>query len=188
MRIEILVEEESIRAFLEKLIEKLAEGTDWILEQNVFIRSFEGKSHLRKELPNKAKVYARFHEPIFLLVLQDKDSNDCLQLKQSIIELVKPSGLTSFKVRIVCKELECWYLGDLDAVECVIPASKAGKLKNKSKYKDPEKLNGKDEIKKWIQPYSAIQFAKSIACKMSLENNSSQSFHQTVNVLKEILK
>jgi len=187
MRIEILVEEESIKSLLEILIEKLSKGTNWALDKNVFIRSFEGKSHLKKELPIKAKVYANFHEPVFLLVLQDQDSNDCLKLKQSITELIKPSNLSTYKIRIVCKELECWYLGDLDAVERIIPNSKASKYKNKSKFKDPERLNGKEELKRWIHPYNAISFAKSIASHMDWEVNKSKSFHHTIKTIKDIL-
>lgn len=188
MRVEILVEEESIKALLEMILPRICNNTKWIINQNVFIRSFEGKNHLKKELPKKSKVYAQFHEPVFMLVIQDQDSSNCVKLKQDIIELIKPSGLSNYKVRIVCKELECWYLGDLDAIEMIISASKAGKLKHKSKYKDPEKLNGKDELKKWVHPYGAIQFAHRIAPHLNLDENRSTSFNQTLSTLKDILK
>ncbi len=85
MRIEILVEETSMKALLEGLIPRLCNNEVWKLDENVFIRAFEGKSHLRKELPKKAKVYANFHEPVFLLVLHDQDSNDCRELKNKLL-------------------------------------------------------------------------------------------------------
>jgi len=187
MRLEILVEEESMKVLLEELVPRIIDSDAWKLNENVFIRAFEGKSHLKKELPTKARVYATFHEPVYLLVLQDQDSSDCLVLKEGLSKIIDEQGLEHFKVRIVCQELECWYLGDLPAVEAAHPETQATRFQNKSKFRNPEKLNGKDELKKWISPYSAVGFARTIAPFMSLESNKAGSFLQTVAALKHFL-
>ena len=187
MRIEILVEETSMKVLLEGLIPRLCNNEMWKLDENVFIRAFEGKSHLRKELPKKAKVYANFHEPVFMLVLHDQDSNDCKELKSKLLDAISQTGLQTFKVRIVCRELECWYLGDLHAVECARPETKATHYAEKAKFRTPEKLNGKDEIKKWVQPYGAIEFAQDIAQHLDIDNNRARSFNHTVSVLRSIM-
>ena len=49
-RIEILVEEPSMKEFLNILLPKILDN-DWILNENYFIRSFEGKSDLQKNIP-----------------------------------------------------------------------------------------------------------------------------------------
>ncbi|MBL7791608.1 MAG: DUF4276 family protein, partial [Saprospiraceae bacterium] len=188
MRIEIFVEEESIKTLLIEVIPRICNQTSWRLDENIFIRSFEGKSHLRKELPRKAKVYANYYESVYLIVFQDQDSNNCQDLKNQLVNIINESGLRQFKVRIVCRELECWYLGDMDAIEQIIPSFKSANYQNRAKFRLPEKLNGKDELRKLIKLYSATEFAKNIGQHLSINNvNKAPSFNLAIQTLKEII-
>jgi len=187
MRVEILVEEASMKAFLEGVFDKINPSAHWKLNENVFIRSFEGKSHLQKEIPKKAKVFKNFHERVKMLVIQDKDSSDCKILKSKIKNLIEQTDFQDYKIRIVGKELENWYFGDIDALEKVVPSLAVKNLKRKAKFKNPEIPNGKEEIKKLIPDYGAIGFATEIAPFMNLMGNRASSFNQTIHALKEIL-
>ncbi|HAR19661.1 MAG TPA: hypothetical protein DCR46_03315 [Cytophagales bacterium] len=187
MRIEILVEEPSMKAFLEGIFDKINSSPNWKLNENVFIRSFEGKSHLKKALPTKAKVYKNFHEPVKLVVIHDQDSSDCKTLKDSLTALISSTNFTNYKIRIVCKELENWYFGDINALEEVIPGLSSKNLKNKAKFRNPEKPNGKEELRKFLPGYGAIGFATEIAQFIDIDNNRAESFNQTIAVLQNIL-
>ncbi|MFN4146878.1 MAG: hypothetical protein ACK4GN_13720, partial [Runella sp.] len=71
-RIEILVEEDSMKEFLSILLPKLIPAP-WLLNQNYFIRSFEGKNDLQKNIPTKVRVFSQLpHQRVGIIVLQDQ--------------------------------------------------------------------------------------------------------------------
>ena len=49
------------------------------------------------------------------VILHDQDSADCKELKQKLRRIVEQTGKEAV-IRIVCRELESWYFGDLRAV------------------------------------------------------------------------
>lgn len=175
-----------MKSLIEVLLPRIWDTERWAWGFNVFIRVFEGKNHLRKELSRKAEVYARFHEPIMLIVLIDQDASDCRVLKQQLIEKIEAGGLSNFKVCIVCKDLECCYLGDMAALREIQPHSIAPNLSQKAKYRNPEKLNGKDELKKLLATYQPISFAGAIAPRLNLKENRCGSFTHAIRIFREI--
>lgn len=187
MRVEILVEEASMKAFLEGIFNKITPSKNWKLNENVFIRAFEGKSHLQKEIPKKARAFKNFNIRVKMVVILDRDSSDCKVLKSKIQNLIKPTDFQDFKIRIVGKELENWYFGDIEALEKVVPGLAGKNLKAKAKFRNPENPNGKEEIKRIIPDYGAIGFATEIAQFIDIRKNKATSFNQTINALKEIL-
>lgn len=59
----------------------------------------------------------RYRQPeTRFVVLIDQDSNDCIVLKDRLSGLCQEGGRENCLVRIVCHELESWFLGDLEAV------------------------------------------------------------------------
>ena len=177
-----------MKVFIEGIFLQVSNNAKWKLEENVFIRKFEGKHHLRKELPQKAKVFSSFYEPVFMLVIQDQDSNDCKILKKNLFNLIQQHDFLNFKIRIVCRELECWYLGDFQAIENVVPESKASNYALKAKFRNPDLLNGKEELKSIVSKYRAIEFAGKMSRYVNIEANRSISFQHTITTLKEILQ
>src|SRR5262249_2438693 len=78
-----------------------------------------------RKLPGRLQGYARsaYLANVVLLVLVDRDDDDCLELKRRIERIATDSGLRPLrnqgvaaggcvKVRVACEELEAWYLGD----------------------------------------------------------------------------
>jgi hypothetical protein len=131
-RIEIMVEERSMKEFLTIFLPVVMDEF-WVLNQNVFIRSFEGKSDLQKNISSKLKAYSNWHEPTGVIILQDQDSNDCIELKNKLVELCARRGNCRTLIRIVCREFESWYLGDFEALGRSYPAFKFEKFINKPK-------------------------------------------------------
>ena len=87
-RVEILVEEKSIKELLRIILPKVL-PQKWQLDENYFIREHEGKSDLKKSIENKVKVFSNWHEPIGLVVVHDQDTADCKLLKEMLVDKCK---------------------------------------------------------------------------------------------------
>lgn len=186
-QVEILVEEASMERFLQYLLPNiLPEG--YTLGQNCFVRPHNGKSDLMRSIPRKARGFKFFPQPVRMVVVHDQDSNDCIQLKQNLIEIVKKENpQIPLLVRIACRELENWYLGDLVAIEKVYPESKAGKQAQKARFREPDNLQGSDEMKRFSTQFSKHHCAKEIPKHMDLAKNSSTSFIHFVTGIQKFL-
>lgn len=174
--VEILVEEPSMAVFLTGLLPRiLPDG--YTLNDNCFIRPHQGKQDLQSRLPSTVRAYRNYPKPVKLVVIQDQDSADCRLLKQRLVELIHFSNpAVPYLVRIACRELENWYLGDLDALQHVYPASKASKYKGKSRFRNPDIPQGSAELKKLDQQFSKMSCARAIT-----------SFQQFISGLIRIL-
>jgi hypothetical protein len=182
-RIEILVEEPSMKEFLRILLPKVIQEP-WVLNQNYFIRSFEGKNDLQKNIPSKVRFLSNWnHEKVGVVVMQDQDSSDCKVLKQKLATLCEQNGDCPKLVRIVCRELESWYIGDFEAVNKAYPNFKHQNYSSKSKFRIPDNCNAYDEIKKIVPEFQKVGGAKKIAPYIHLETNKSESFQETMRGL-----
>ncbi len=130
-------------------------GVNWIA------LSFQGKSDLERKMAPKIKSWS-YGDPHFI-VLRDQDGRDCIALKNSLGEMAQQGG-RPFTVRVVCNELESWFLGDLDAVELAFPNSKATKHKNVAKFRNPDLLtNASEELQKLVNMTGKVGRAEAIA-------------------------
>jgi len=115
-----------------------------------FLRPHEGKSDLQKSIPKKIQAFNNAHPPIGIFILHDQDSNDCKKLKEELVALcTKPGNNVKFVVRIVCRELEAWYLGDMKAIEKAYPTFKAKHHINKAVFRNPDEPQAAAELKKF---------------------------------------
>jgi len=182
-RIEILVEEPSMKEFLGILLPKVIHAP-WVLNENYFIRSFEGKNDLQKNIPNKIKVFSNWgNENVGVVIIQDQDSSDCKKLKRKLLDLCVNHGNCPSLVRIVCRELESWYIGDFEAVNHAYPSFKHQYYISKSKYRVPDNCNAYDELKKILPDFQKVGGARKIAPYIDVSNNKSVSFQQTISGL-----
>jgi hypothetical protein len=186
VQVEILVEEPSMKNFLTGLLPQiLPDG--YVLNGNCFIRAHEGKQDLQKSIPHKVKAFQNFSKPTKLIVVQDKDSNDCLQLKNELVNLITSSGNLPYLVRIACQELESWYLGDMQAIESVYPKFKASKYAKLAKFRNPDFCNASDEIKQIVPEFQKGFASHEIIKHMNIIDNQSVSFNQFVKGLIRFL-
>ena len=178
-RIEILTEEPSMQAVLENILPKILPN-DWVLGVNYFIRAHEGKTDLQKSIPQKIKVFSHYHEPAGVIVIHDQDANDCKELKIKLSELCRINGNCAVLIRIACRELEAWYLGDMLAIQKAYPNFKAEKYSRKAKFRNPDNLNAADEFQKILPEFQKIASARAISqhLQLDLDNNKSESFKQ----------
>lgn len=143
----VFVEEPSMEAALEHLLPKLMSGVDFE------IRRFQSKDELLRKLPNRLRGYNSWLPANWaILVLVDRDEDNCLVLKQTLEKMVVDAGLVSmtagrnanhFQVatRIVIEELEAWFFGDWRAVQDAYPRVPAT-LPQKVGFRDPDSIPG----------------------------------------------
>lgn len=184
--VEILVEESSMENFLRVLLPNILPA-GYQLDVNCFIRAHEGKWHLQKEIPKKVKAYRHIKRPCKVIVIQDQNSSDCKKLKSLLIKLITENADIPFLVRIVCRELEAFYLGDMRAVDKVYPKFKTDKFSRKAKFRNPDNCFAFNEIKKLIPGFQKVYASKEISKYISIEHNKSRSFKHLVTGIQRFL-
>lgn len=180
-----LLEEPSIATVLNEILPKI------IPDPISFICiPHQGKQDLAKSIPTKIKAFKSFSPDTKFIIVHDQDSHDCQILKAELLEICQNAGQPNAMIRIICHELESWFLGDLAAVE------KAYNLKPKSlsrqqtnrKYRNPDQLNSaKQELRSLVQEYYAGTHSKQIAPNLSLTQNTSQSFQVFIKGIHQLL-
>ncbi len=186
----VFVEEPSMEVALEHLLPKLMVNTDFE------IRRFLCKDDLLKNLPDRLRGYSAFlPENWALLVLVDRDDDDCTVLKQTLEDMAERAGLISktkagngnrFQVanRIAIEELEAWFFGDWAAVQAAYPRVPAT-IPQKASYRDPDAILGGtwealERVLKRSGYYKTglrkMECARAVAQHMEPTRNSSKSF------------
>ncbi|NEO66804.1 MAG: DUF4276 family protein, partial [Moorea sp. SIO4G2] len=107
-----MLEERSMKNVLEQLLPKI------IPEQITYLCiPHQGKQDLWESIPKKIEAFQYSPDTRFIIV-HDQDSHDCKKLKSELLEICQTAGkYNNVMIRIVCHELESWFLGDLAAVE-----------------------------------------------------------------------
>lgn len=182
-----LLEEPSIKNVLDQLLPQVIPT-----EITYICIPHQGKQDLANSIPKKIKAFEYAPKTKFIIV-HDQDSHDCKILKSKLLEICQQAGKTEVLIRIICHELESWFLGDLAAVEKAynLKPNSLIKKQSKQKYRDPDQLNSaKQELKKLINEYSAEYYpgthSKAIAPHLSLIENKSRSFQVFLESLKKL--
>ena len=178
-----LTEEKSMQVTLEKLIAvrwpMSTPGINWI------VLSFQGKSDLEKNIARKMKSW-NYGNPHFV-ILRDQDGSDCKVVKAALRRKATQGG-QPFTVRVVCNELESWFLGELDAVEAAYPKSRASRYKQVERFRDPDTLeNANQELEKLVQVVGNVGRAEAIASFFDPARCISSSFNVFWRTATELL-
>ncbi|MDR0516847.1 MAG: DUF4276 family protein [Fibromonadaceae bacterium] len=181
MKLIFLLEELSAKETLNVLLPKILPK-----EVEFLCISHEGKSDLQRSIPIKLR---NWQEPnVKFVIVHDKDSNDCIKLKAELKNIAKNCKREDALVRIICSELESWFLGDLAAVEKSFGINLSEK-KNKAIYRNPDNIqNAKQELRKLIPQYQQISGSRKIASEMSLSDNKSRSFLVFIEGIMKVVK
>ena len=148
---------------------------------------FEGKQDLEKQLPRKLRNW-RLPGCKFV-ILRDKDSGDCVVIRQGLVEKCCAANKPNALVRIAIHELESWYLGDLAAVEAGLGVNNLAGKQGSRKFREPDKLaNPTQELRRLTtNRYQKISGSRAIGIHLSIENNRSQSFGKFISGVKNIV-
>lgn len=198
--VEVLVEEPSMEAALRLIIPKI------IGRLSFDVYPFQGKDDLLKKLPERLRGYANWLPPDYrIMVIVDRDDEDCDELKQRLEQAARDAGLTtrtqtggpSYQIvnRLAIEELEAWYFGDWEAVRAAYPRV-AATIPNSAKYRDPDAIKGGtweafERVLQRIEYFDSglrkIEAARAIASHMDPERNRSRSFQVLRAALLEMV-
>jgi hypothetical protein len=196
--VEVLVEEPSMEATLERLLPGM------LPEASFAIHAHQGKLDLLGKLPAKLRAYASWLPPTWrIVVVVDRDDDDCEALKQRLEGAVAQAGLTSrarakvgyvVATRIAIEELEAWFFGDWRAVCAAYPRAPRT-VASKVAYRAPDDIQGGtwEALERVLQQagyFSSglrkIEAARAIAEHMVPARNTSPSFCRLRDVLDEL--
>ena len=136
----------------------------------------EGKRDLEKSIPRKLRAW-RVPGDRFV-VLRDNDGGDCIALKRRLVELCRRDHRRDVLVRIICQELEAWYLGEPDALADAFGRKRLRRLGNRARYRDPDAIRRpSDAVGERILDFQKISGARRLARHLTRERNRSASFH-----------
>jgi hypothetical protein len=174
-----LLEEPSMRNFLEELLPRLAPGLPFTLIAH------EGKSDLEKSLPRKLRGWrtpgARF------VVVRDQDSGDCLVIKARLAAIARDAGKPEAIVRIACRELEAWLLGDPSGLARALGRPELAHVGTKEKFRDPDRLGSPSrELESLLGVYSKTSGARAAGQHVSWQTNSSRSFAHFIRAVQQL--
>ena len=188
----LLVEEPSMETFLHTLLPQL------LPESCTFeIHAFAGKTDLLGKLEQRLRAYRRWLLPDWrLVVLVDRDNDDCHDLKARLEELAMNAGLRTLSRaragdwqlvnRVVIEELEAWYFGDWNAV-CAAYPRVSRSVPRRSGYRDPDDIRGGtwEAFERILKRHGyfttglrKIEAAQAIAAHLAADQNRSRSFNQ----------
>jgi Domain of unknown function (DUF4276) len=175
-----MLEEPSMKAFLESLLPRfLPSSVDCILIPH------EGKSDLELSLPRKLRAW-RKPETKFLVV-RDQDAADCKVVKARLLEIAAATGHAETVVRIACRELEAWILGDLEAVAHAFDKPRIAQLASKRKYRNPDRLaSPSNELFRLLGKYSKIAGAREVGAHIDVSRNRSRSFQTFIAAVQRL--
>lgn len=176
-----LLEEPSARAMLESLLPRM-------LKQDTLFRCipFEGKQDLERQLTRKIRGYQ--NERARFIVLRDQDSHpDCTVIKQGLLDLCEKSGKRArCVVRIACRELETFYLADLQAVEQALGIKGLARHQGSRKFRSPDGLGSPSGELKTLtgNRYEKVSGSRAIGKHLQLDNVRSTSFRNIVAAIR----
>lgn len=182
-RLIFLLEEPSAEEMLKGILPK-------VLPSDIHpeFKIFEGKQDLEKGLPRTLKAWRIPH--CAFVVIRDQDSGGCQVVKQKLIDLCQQGKRDGVLVRLACRELESFYLGDLSAVERGLKLNGlAGKQGNR-KYRDPDRLgNPSQELTRLTSGlYNKIAGSRAIAPHLNIEGNTSRSFNVLIAGIRKLVE
>jgi hypothetical protein len=164
-----LTEEPSMATLLNGLLPRLFPGLAFRCVPH------EGKNDLKRSIPRKLRAWE--HDARFI-VLIDNDGGDCLARKQEIARLCADAKRPDTLVRIVCQELEAWYLGDFSAVAEAFNAPKLVGTGKKAKFRDPDALSKPSvELERLVPAFQKTSGARAMAGTLKRTGNASASYN-----------
>lgn len=190
-KLHIFTEEPSAKICFEALI---ANGNVVIKDgEQIKIHAHEGKKALEYALSKTIPTISGYSGSKILVTI-DQDKNDCKELKAKIEKILRENCRCDYKIRIVCKELESWFLGDLEAVAKSYPRFNIDQHKNKSKMRRVDEIDQPSKkLLKIIPEYKdkkalpKIEASKKISPHLDLNKNTSPSFKNTILAIKTLL-
>lgn len=136
---------------------------------------FQGKQDMEKQMERRIRFWLKPDSRF--LVMRDQDSGDCRAVKAGLAQRCADAGRTDAVVRVACRELESFFVGDWHAVAQAFKKPALLRLASKAIYRDPDKLGSpSQELARHLPGYQKRDGARRIAPLVEPARNASRSF------------
>lgn len=197
--VEVLVEEPSMEAALRALLPNL------LGDRTFGLYPYECKQDLLQKLPDRLQGYSAWLPNDWrIVVVVDRDDDDCHSLKQRMEEAAAQASLVSKSAaddldyvvinRLAIEELEAWYFGDWQAVQAAFPKVPRT-IPQKAQYRDPDAIRGGtwEAFERVLQRAGyfpnglrKIEAARAVAGNWNPDHNRSRSFQVFRDAIQEL--
>ena len=182
----IFTEEPSFEKFASHLLSRLIPDID------VRIHPHQGKQDLERALRTTLPAISKM-PGAKILITRDQDSDNCRTLKKRLSELISGQCFCAYKIRIVCRELECWLLGDMDAIAKAYPRFNPEQYKHKADFREVDLIaDAPDRLLRMIpelkqnRSLPKIAFAYHVAPHINMDTNTSVSFKHFITAVRQL--
>lgn len=182
-RVIFLLEEPSMKAFLLEFLPRLIPG--WRHEEHFLLVPHEGKSDLDKSIARKLSAWrepgARF------VIVRDNDGTDCAALKTRLLGLCQGAP-RQVLVRLICQELEAWYLAQAEALTKAYPSGVKAIKRLTDRYADPDAcVKPSRELARVIPQFQKQDAARRLGQLLAVDDTRSASFRVFVNGVQRLV-
>ena len=182
-RIIFLLEEPSMKVLLDNWLPRLFPG--WVERQHFLCIQHEGKSDLDRSIPRKLAAW-HFPDDRFVIV-RDNDNTDCIALKARLRSLCQESGRSETMIRLVCQELEGWYIGDLAALAAAFNRPMLDTPAHRKRFIYPDVWQKPSvEVKRLVPVFHKYSGARVMALHLNPEKNRSRSLQVFVTGIRRL--
>ena len=178
-RMVFLLEEPSMKALLDGLLPRLFPH---LVFQCV---PHDGKADLEKSIPRKLRVW---RDPgIRFVIVRDNDRGDCLALKQRLENLCSVRPQRDVMIRIVCQELEAWYLAEPDALADAFEMESLRGIGGRRGFGQPDAVSYPvRELARLVPRFQKVSGARLLAGQLTRRRNRSPSFHAMIDGIEQL--
>ncbi|PCJ52071.1 MAG: hypothetical protein COA70_12910 [Planctomycetota bacterium] len=177
-----LLEEPSAKDLLKGLLPRIISPA-WTVRYIVF----EGKQALEKRMMVKLSTWLT--PGTLFVILRDQDSGNCVEIKDGLAAKCLEAGKGDALVRIACRELESWVVGDLEAFAEEFSCPQASRRKRQRKFQQPDNLGSPvEELRKFVPSYQKRDGARRMGHLLNPESNRSVSFRVFCDGVRRIAR
>ena len=178
-RVVLLLEEYSMKALLDGLLPRLFPH---LMFQCV---PHDGKADLEKSIPRKLRAW---REPgVRFVVVRDNDRGDCLALKERLENLCSVRPQRDVMIRIVCQELEAWYLAEPDALADAFEKESLRRIGARKGFSQPDTVSyPARELARLVPKFQKVSGARILADHLTRKRNRSPSFHAMIDGIERL--
>ena len=182
MTLVFLLEEPSAREALKGFLPKiLPPGV-----QTEFL-VYEGKQDLEKRMVRQMRAWQRPNSRF--VVLRDQDQGDCRTIKRGLLERCRQAGRPDAVVRIACRDLEAWFIGDWAAVAQAFGKPNLSRQDAKARYRKPDTvITPVAELRRFLPGYQKVDGARRIGPLLAVKRNRSPSFGAFVSAVQRLTR
>lgn len=155
-----------------------------IVDHSFELHPHRGKPDLLGKLERRLRGYAHWNmDGLRVVVLVDRDEDDCHELKQSLLNACDIAGNPAL-CRIAIEELEAWFFGDVPALSAAY-SGVSPDLAARRGLRDPDAIQGGtwETLERVLQRarhyptgMAKVEVATRVAEQMDVERNTSRSF------------